>query len=350
MSKKDVEAQVSETTVDKEAMVEATYNELVEGISDIIPEVEAAKEAPPVTAKKSEKAKKEAPLAVLKMKLKDLELSENWNRDKLLNVDKLSQSILAEGQLVPIIIRYREDGKAEIVDGRRRYAALKEAGINEALVSVTDCTDERTAYRRSTAANLARMDHTPLELCRTFAKLRDMGDKVKEISKAMGFSESQVSQFLKLEVLPEEAKKLLNAEKLDFTAARALCRLNYDDPRDVKYFDRLVGAIKEGKMTATTVEAAVEVYLEKRKNADKASGKKEDKKKGGRKSTSKKENYDYLDTDYLKSIKPIPSKKVGEYLNLLQEKKNNARNPKMRGYFEGEMAGAQKVLGLMDLD
>lgn len=343
-----------QTVADKKAEEEAAYNELVGTIDELLPPVNMPKEMPPilVNPKKAVTGKKEIPTSVTKMKLKDIELSEIWNRDKLQNIDKLAQSILSKGQLVPLVVYFRADGKAQLIDGRRRYAALKEAGINEALVTISTCTNEREAQFQSLITNLGREDHTPMELCRTFSGLRDMGLTVKEIAASVAnakYSENQVSQHLRLECLPDEAKKMLNTGKLDITAAHALCRLNYDDPRDVKYFDKVLEKIKSGKVASTTVAAVVDKWIGQRRAVDKAAGKKEEKKRG-RKTAIKKENYDYLDPSYLKAMKPLPSKRVGELLNKYQDKKNNARNPNARSKFDCIMQGIQMAVSLLDVD
>lgn len=339
----------------KSAEEDAIVRDLCAAMDEIIPPVNTPKEAPPLplsSVKKIVVTKKESTTpgsgSVMKMKLKDIELSSSWNRDKLQNIDKLALSIQAEGQITPLIVRVREDGKMVLVDGRRRYAALKEAGIAEAIVSIRDC-DELEAQRLSTAANTAREEHTPLELCRTFSEMRNAGNTIKQIAVATCHSESAVTQHLRLECLPDEAKKMLNANKLDFTAAHALCRLNYDDNRDLKYFDKILAQIKTGKLTALSVATVVDKWLNRRKEADKAAGKKEEKRRG-RKVTSKKENYDYLDKAYLKQIKPLSAAQIGTILNTYQEKKNNARNANIRGKYDYFMQGVQAAAGLAQID
>ena len=350
MNQMDLETEKVPTATDKKAEEEAAYNELVGTIDELLP-IAIPKETPPILVKKKEivVGKKENSTHTVKVKLKDIELSEMWNRDKLQNIDKLALSITEEGQLVPIVVFYRPDGKMQLIDGRRRYAALKEAGITDALVTVSNCTNEKQAQLQSLVTNLARENHTPLELCRSFSAQRDLGNTVKEIAQATGYSDNQVNQYLRLECLPDEAKKMLNAGKLDVTAALALCRFNYDDPRDVKYFDRIIEKVKAGKLTTGTIATVVDKWVGQRRAVDKAAGKKEEKKRG-RKVTIKKENYDYLDPKYLKSVKPIPAKQVGIYLNSLQEKKNNARNPGVRKVYDAEMRVAQRVMSLMDID
>lgn len=353
MTQDDFETEkVPVTTADKKAEEEAAYNELVGTIDELLP-ITIPKEAPPILVNPKKKeivvGKKDTHTATTKVKLKDIELSETWNRDKLQNIDKLTKSILAEGLLVPLVVFYRPDGKIQLIDGRRRYAALKEAGITEVPVTVSTCADEKQAQLQSLLANLAREDHTPLELSRTFSAQRDLGNTVKEIAQATGYSDNQVNQYLRLECLPDEAKKMLNTGKLDVTAAIALCRFNYDDPRDVKYFDRIIEKVKAGKLTTGTISAVVDKWVGQRRAVDKAAGKKEEKKRG-RKIAIKKENYDYLDSTYLKSMKLLPSKQFGAYLNALQEKKNNARNPIARKSYDAEMRGAQRAVSLLALD
>jgi ParB/RepB/Spo0J family partition protein len=324
--------------------------ELEKDAQDIIPNVEMP--APLPKTKKPEVEKETKPRAkspefATKMKLKDIHLSTMWNRDKLGDITGLVQSIKAEGQIVPIAVRVRDDGRFELVDGRRRYAALTEAGMTEALVVFSDCEDPTAGFRKSMAANLARADNTPLELARSFALLREAGDKIKDIAFSIGWKDSRVSQYLKLEVLPDEAKKMLAQEKLDFSAARALCTLTYDDPRDLRYFDKIMGKLKEGKLNAMTVEAAVIQYLERKNIADKDKpSSSKTKKKGGKKSKSEVVLYDYTDKSYVKSMKPLKPASVGALLNRIQEKRNVARSPKQRAYLDGFQEGLLNAVGM----
>lgn len=328
-------------------------------VSEIVPPVEVPKEPPPMPASVKKEVPKELPptpastkkdLSITKMKVKDLVLADNWNRDKLQGIDKLVQSIITEGQGVPITVYFRSDGKAEIIDGRRRYAALKEAGITEARVVVDPtCCDAETAERRSLMLNLAREGHTPLELCRNFARARDQGNKVRDIARFSGWSEAQVSQYLKLEVLPEEAKKLLAAEKIDFTAARALGRLNFDETKDLKLFDKIIAKVKDGEYKSANIVRTIEVYFDKKQEADRAAGKKA-KKTSGKKAAVTKEYYDYSDKDYLKHVKPRKAPEVGRMLNLLQDRKNAARTPQGRAFEDGCILGVQMCAGLADLE
>jgi len=339
---------VTEEKTQKELDAAAT-DSLIDAIDDIIPEVEPVKEDVKVASpEKTEKPSIKIPR--FNVKLKDLTLSESWNRDSLRDIDKLAQALLAEGQLVPLIVYQRPDGKMEVIDGRRRYAALKEAGIAEALVNVVDCPDPQTFAKLSAAANLARSEHTPLELCRIFTNLRDLGNKPKVIAKMMSYSENTVSQYMKLEVLPDDAKKMLNTGKIDFSAARALTRLNYDDIRDMKYFDKIMAQLQNGKVTAPALTNVIDTYLARREAADSAAGK-EVKKKRGRKVVSKIENYDYMDSAYLKQVKPLTSaKRYGELLMLVQERKNKARTAQGRTYEDGVAFGIRVSAGLEQLE
>jgi len=336
-------------TLSRKEVNEAALDSLISDIDEIIPAVDLPKDNPKMNVVKPGKPVTDQKTPI-KMKLKDLSLAESWNRDTLRDVDKLAQALLAEGQLVPLLVHQQKDGKMEVIDGRRRYAAMKEAGITDALVTVVNCPDDGTFERISAAANLARAEHTTMELCHIFTRLRDRGNKIKTIAQTMGFSEAKIGQYMKLEVLPEDVKKLLDSGKLDFTAAQALTRLDYDDSRDLKYFDRIMLQLQTGVLTATTIIAAIEKYTSRRAAADKAAGKVA-KKKRGRKFGQKTENYDYLDTTYLKQVKPITvAKRFGEILMALQDERNNARTAVKKAFIDGKMLQAKQIAGLEPFD
>jgi ParB family chromosome partitioning protein len=66
-----------------------------------------------------------------KMKIKDIKVGERFRR-KLGNIDFLAQSIKEEGLFYPPLV----DKDGNLIDGRRRLAALDRLGIKETEVII----------------------------------------------------------------------------------------------------------------------------------------------------------------------------------------------------------------------
>ena len=98
----------------------------------------------------------------LTMPVKDIVIPDKWNRHKATDMKGLISSIKKEGQLVPLLVRLRDDGKTELVDGRRRSMALKELKIKDAKIVYAE-GDAKRDYLKSLVANLQRQQHNPVE-------------------------------------------------------------------------------------------------------------------------------------------------------------------------------------------
>ncbi len=100
---------------------------------------------------------------------------------------ELVTSIANLGLKKPITVSAREDGGYDLVCGQGRleaFVALGEAEIPAVVMeaSVEDC------FVMSLVENLARRQHTPLELVREIGALKDRGYSVAEIARKTDFS------------------------------------------------------------------------------------------------------------------------------------------------------------------
>src|SRR5260370_4148188 len=70
-----------------------------------------------------------------------------WNRKQFdpQQMEELAQAIRREGVQVRLIVRPRQAGGHEIVDGERRWLASQKAGLKDIHCEVRDLTDEQVA-------------------------------------------------------------------------------------------------------------------------------------------------------------------------------------------------------------
>lgn len=147
---------------------------------------------------------------------------------------ELTESVRANGILMPILVRPRPTGGYEIVAGERRYRAALKAGLKSVPVVVRQLTDEET-LALALIENLIRQDISPLETARAFSRLmNDFGWTQEEMGKRVGKSRPAVSNSLRLLHLPDIIQQSLDRGEISEGHARALC--GEDKERDEKGF------------------------------------------------------------------------------------------------------------------
>ena len=138
---------------------------------------------------------------------------------------ELAASIRAHGVVQPVVVRRIAPDRYEIVAGERRWRAAQQAGLHELPVVVRDIPDQ-SAIAIALIENIQREDLNPLEEAQALKRLIDEFDIThQEAADAVGRSRAAVSNLLRLLELSPEARKLLEARKIDMGHARALLTL-----------------------------------------------------------------------------------------------------------------------------
>jgi ParB family chromosome partitioning protein len=106
---------------------------------------------------------------------------------------ELVESIASVGLKKPITVRNRLDGTGyDLVCGQGRYEAIVELGQTEIPAIVIEATDE-DCFVMSLVENLARRQHTSLELLREVDALRAHGYTYVEVGQKTGLSPEYVT-------------------------------------------------------------------------------------------------------------------------------------------------------------
>lgn len=152
---------------------------------------------------------------------------------------QLKDSLLASGQLEPVLVRPRKAGGYELAAGHRRFRAAKLAceqspdgakyrGLHELRAIVRDL-DDRTFIETLNVSNLQRDDLHPLEEAHGFKDLMtECGYDVKKIAARIGKSERYVYDSLTLLKLIPEARTLFLDGAFERGHAVELARLATD--------------------------------------------------------------------------------------------------------------------------
>ncbi len=176
---------------------------------------------------------------------------------------ELSDSILAQGIIQPIIVRKVEGGKYEIIAGERRWRAAQLAELQDVPVVVKDI-DDRSVMAIALIENIQREDLSALEEAEALRRLQDEFELThQQIAAAVGKSRTTVTNLLRLLELAAEVKTLLSKGLLEMGHARALLGLNED--RQIEIANK---AVKQG-LSVRMVEKLVREQQEEKPVIDK---------------------------------------------------------------------------------
>lgn len=292
------------------------------------------------------------PPANFMVPLKNIILPPAWNRESAGNLNSLVTSMKTVGQLVALTVRPSDkEGQYELVDGRRRYMAMKEAGVKEAFVSFTT-GDNAKIMTESIAANLNRENHTLIELATGFKSLIDAGVPNQEIAKICGVSSAFVSQHVGVLNLPEPALEAVRKKYLSLSHCRHLTRLDLSKENHVHKFEKLYEAAINGT-SATDIEIKVQAFLDKEKGKvveEKEKDTKTSKKKAPTKEKEKLgrpvKSKDY--TELKAKINPVNKTTLIECLNANEERLAKSTSKLNQKFLQGVRCGLEMAAGLLD--
>lgn len=144
------------------------------------------------------------------------------------SIKELSESIIEQGLMQPIIVRKAEKNLFEIIAGERRWRAAQLAKLDSMPAIVRDIND-RSASIIALIENMQREDLTALEEAEGIQKMiNEFGMTHEAAADAVGKSRSSVTNLLRLLLLSDFVKEKLNAKEIDMGHARALLSLAPD--------------------------------------------------------------------------------------------------------------------------
>lgn len=140
-------------------------------------------------------------------------------------LQELADSIRSQGIIQPIVVRPRADNTFEIIAGERRWRAAQLAELKE-VPAIMRAVDEATASAMAIIENLQREDLNPIEEAMGLERLMTQFNLTHQaVGELVGKSRAMVSNLLRLLVLREEVKTMLEAGEIEMGHARALLSL-----------------------------------------------------------------------------------------------------------------------------
>jgi ParB family chromosome partitioning protein len=167
-------------------------------------------------------------------------------------LQELADSISAQGVVQPVVARPVGEGRYEIIAGERRWRAAQLAGLRELPVVVREVSDQ-AALAIALIENIQREDLNPLEEAEALKRLLDeYGLTHQQLADAVGKSRATVTNFLRLNELHPEVKRLLLSGAIEMGHARALLGLELERQAE------LARLVAEKGLTVRATEALVQ--------------------------------------------------------------------------------------------
>ncbi len=140
-------------------------------------------------------------------------------------LQQLADSIKAQGLIQPVVVRPIGGGKFELIAGERRWRACQIAGLYDIPAVVKNIPDQAAAAM-SLIENIQREDLNPLEEAIAMERLiEEFGLTHQQTADSVGRSRSAITNLLRLLVLEDKTKALLDKGELEMGHARALLGL-----------------------------------------------------------------------------------------------------------------------------
>lgn len=156
-------------------------------------------------------------------------------------VDELAQSIQELGQLQAVLVRPVGD-RYQIVFGHRRFLACEQLSRATIRAEVRSMTDKEAAVIRG-VENLQRVDLTPVEEARVYARLRDKHNMtLEEIGLKMRKKAGTVKRRLDLLKMPPPLQDAVHKKQISITVAEELWAIS--DQPSLEYY--LMFAVENG--------------------------------------------------------------------------------------------------------
>jgi ParB family transcriptional regulator, chromosome partitioning protein len=166
---------------------------------------------------------------------------------------ELRDSIKEHGVVQPVVVRPAEqEGRYILVVGERRLRASKMAG-KETIPALVRRLSPQQAAEMTVLENIAREDLNPVEQAEAFRVLSlEFNLTQAQIADRIGVSRETVSNYMRLLRLPQKVMEYLLSDRLSFSDAREILRLENDD-----YIEQVADEVVTHKLKWDQIEDRV---------------------------------------------------------------------------------------------
>ncbi|QIZ78225.1 ParB/RepB/Spo0J family partition protein [Ferrimonas lipolytica] len=144
-------------------------------------------------------------------------------------LDELAASIKTQGVIQPIVVRQLSGDRYEIIAGERRWRAAQLAELTT-VPCIIKQVDDNAAIAIALIENIQREDLNSMEEAIALKRLADEFELTHaQVAEAVGKSRTTVTNLLRLNLLNEEVKTLLEHGDIEMGHARSLLGLEGDE-------------------------------------------------------------------------------------------------------------------------
>mgnify|MGYP001214018886 FL=1 len=141
-------------------------------------------------------------------------------------LQELTNSIIQQGVMQPIVVRKIATDKYEIIAGERRWRATQQAGLESIPAIIRSITDE-AAIVMALIENIQREDLNSIEESRALIRLQDEFQLTQQqVADAVGKSRSAVTNLMRLANLESAVQKQLELGEIELGHAKCLLVLS----------------------------------------------------------------------------------------------------------------------------
>ncbi|MBL0725427.1 MAG: ParB/RepB/Spo0J family partition protein [Alphaproteobacteria bacterium] len=139
---------------------------------------------------------------------------------------ELSDSIVENGLLQPILLQKFDNEKYRIIAGERRFRAVKIAGLKNIQAIVISVPNERKILELALLENIQRTDLSIVEEARAYASLiEDFRCTHEMISKKLSKSRSHITNSIRILKMPDFVLNLIESNQISFGHAKVIAGL-----------------------------------------------------------------------------------------------------------------------------
>ena len=151
---------------------------------------------------------------------------DQFDEDRL---QDLAASIARHGLIQPVIVRHLPNGDYQIIAGERRWRAARKAGLETVPVHILT-VDEQKAMEMALVENLQREDLNPIEEAQGYEILQQTYGMTQEaVAQSVGKSRPAIANAMRLLMLSEPVRQMVESGELSAGHARALLPLEHPD-------------------------------------------------------------------------------------------------------------------------
>jgi len=183
-------------------------------------------------------------------------------------LDELTQSIMENGILQPLLVR-PSDGGYELIAGERRLRAAKQAGLKEVPATLIEASDSHS-LELALVENLQRENLDPIEEAESYQLLSNKFNMTQEeIAKRVGKARASITNSLRILSLPDEIRNMISQGLLSAGHAKILTGLTIDKEKilyarrvvsedlSVRNLEKLLTSTKRQRKTTRTVKVDI---------------------------------------------------------------------------------------------